>query len=53
MLQIKNLLYYITSSLRLVLVLYSESRICEYLARVFYNVVFSTYLRSNAAEKRV
>ena len=28
-------------------------QICEYIARVFYNVVFSTYLRSNAAEKRV
>ena len=32
---------------------YSESQIYEYIARVFYNVVFSTYLRSNAAEKRV
>ena len=33
--------------------LYSESQIYEYIARVFYNVVFSTYLGSNAAEKRV
>ena len=32
---------------------YSESQIYEYIARVFYNVVFSTYLGSNAAEKRV
>ena len=30
-----------------------ESQIYEYIARVFYNVVFSTYLGSNAAEKRV
>ena len=30
---------------------YSESQIYEYIARVFYNVVFSTYLGSNAAEK--
>ena len=29
---------------------YSESQIYEYIARVFNNVVFSTYLRSNAAE---
>ena len=33
--------------------LYSESQIYGYVARVFCNVVFSTYLRSNAAEKRV
>ena len=33
--------------------IYSESQIYEYIARVFYNVVFSTYLGSNAAEKRV
>ena len=32
--------------------LYSESQIYIYIARVFYNIVFSTYLRSNAAEKR-
>ena len=32
---------------------YSESQIYEDIARVFYNVVFSTYLGSNAAEKRV
>ena len=32
---------------------YSESQIYEYIARVFYNVVFSTYLGSNAAEKLV
>ena len=32
---------------------YSESQIYEYIARVCYNVVFSTYLRSNAAEKWV
>ena len=32
---------------------YSESQIYEYIARVFYNVVFSTYLISNAAEKLV
>ena len=30
---------------------FSESQIYEYIARVFYNVVFSTYLRSNASEK--
>ena len=30
---------------------YSESQIYEYIARVFYTVVFSTYLGSNAAEK--
>ena len=35
----------------LVLCIYSESQIYEYIARVFYNVVFSTYLRSNAAQK--
>ena len=35
------------------LFIYSESQIYEYIARVFYNVVFSTYLGSNAAEKRV
>ena len=29
--------------------IYSESQIYEYIARVFYNVVFSTYLGSNAA----
>ena len=51
MLQIKNSHFYITSSLRLVLVLFSESHINENIARVF--VVFSIYLRSNAAEKRV
>ena len=28
---------------------YSESHIYEYIARVFYNVVFSTYLGSNAS----
>ena len=33
--------------------MYSESQIYEYKARVFYNVVFSTYLGSNAAEKWV
>ena len=33
--------------------IYSESQIYEYIARVFYNVVFSTYFGSNAAEKRV
>ena len=33
--------------------IYSESQIYEYIARVFYNVVFSTYLGSTAAEKRV
>ena len=32
---------------------YSESQIYEYIARVFYNVGFSTYLGSNTAEKRV
>ena len=32
---------------------YNESQIYEYIARVFLNVVFSTYLGSNAAEKRV
>ena len=32
---------------------YSESRIYEDIARVFYYVVFSIYLGSNAAEKRV
>ena len=36
-----------------ILTFYSESQIYEYKARVFYNVVFSTYLGSNAAEKRV
>ena len=30
--------------------LYSESQIYDYIARVSYNVVFSTYLGSNAAE---
>ena len=32
---------------------YSESQIFKYIARVFHNVVFSTYLGSKAAEKRV
>ena len=30
---------------------YSESQMYEYIARVFYNVVFSTYLGSNGAGK--
>ena len=34
-------------------VIYTESQIYEYIARVFYNVVFSLFLGSNAAEKRV
>ena len=29
----------------------SEFQVYEYIARVLYNVLFSTYLRSNAAEK--
>ena len=33
--------------------IYSESQIYEYITRVLYNVVFSTYLGSNAAEKQV
>ena len=33
----------------LILEIFSESQIYNYIARVFYNVVFSTYLRSNAA----
>ena len=32
--------------------IYNESQMYEYIIRVFYNVVFLTYLRSNAAEKR-
>ena len=33
-------------------VTYSESQINGYITRFFYNVAFSTYLRSNAAGKR-
>ena len=33
--------------------LYSESQIYEYKQEFFYNVIFSTYLGSNAVEKRV
>ena len=29
---------------------YSESQIYDYIARLFYNVIFLTYLRSNDAE---